>query len=387
MRFSSLLTGPAFLRPPGATHGWRVGGATVASVAIALALSAGLIAWTGDSPIASARAIYDGSVASQDAWTTTLLYVAPLLLVAVGSCISSSAGVFNIGQEGQVMIGALTGAWVGLRLAISGPVLLVLVALGAAAGGAMWAGLCALMYRTRGVNVVVSTLLMTFIAAQVVSYAVNTSWFLQESRMNGGLVSSESNQLPSAARLGSFGHYPDLRINGGLIMALVAAGAVALLLARTRWGFRLRLRGLNPRVAQHAGVRVVALGAIALMISGAFAGLAGMVLLASPVGTNRLQPNISANIGWDGLLVALVARQRPVVAIPVALLFGALRSGGSYLAATGVPPYLVDVVKSLLVLAFVLPGVLVTMLDRRTRAARSTRAVSSRTVVTSEVVA
>ena len=88
MRLPSLPIAPALVRQPGATHGWRVAGATVASVAIALALSAGLIAWTGDSPIASARAIYDGSVASQDAWTTTLLYVAPLLLVAVGLIIS-----------------------------------------------------------------------------------------------------------------------------------------------------------------------------------------------------------------------------------------------------------------------------------------------------------
>src|SRR5256885_8228761 len=93
-------------------------------------------------------------------------------LVAVGSCISSTAGVFNIGQEGQVAIGALAGAWVALRLAINGPLLLILVALAAAVGGGVWAGVCAIMHRVRRVNVVVSTLLMTFVAAQVVSYAV-----------------------------------------------------------------------------------------------------------------------------------------------------------------------------------------------------------------------
>jgi ABC-type uncharacterized transport system permease subunit len=80
------------------------------------------------------------------------------------------------------------------------------------------------------------------------------------------------------------------------------------------------------------------------------------VLLTSPVGANRLQPGMSVSIGWDGLLVALVARNRPLLALPVALLFGALRAGGGFLAATGVPPYLVDVVKALLVLAFVVVG-------------------------------
>ncbi len=85
--------------------------------------------------------------------------------------------------------------------------------------------------------------------------------------------------------------------------------------------------GLNPRAARHAGVRVAALSGTALAVSGAFAGIAGAVLLTSPVGTNRLQGGISNNIGWDGLLVALVARNRPLMAIPVALLFGVLRSG------------------------------------------------------------
>lgn len=105
-----------------------------------------------------------------------------------------------------------------------------------------------------------------------------------------------------------------------------------------------------------------------LGLPGQDAGLAraaGAVLLTSPVGTNRLQPGISNNIGWDGLLVALVARNRPIMAVPVALLFGVLRSGGGFLAATGVPHFLMDVVKSLLVLAFVVPPVVTSALRRR----------------------
>lgn len=315
-------------------------------------------------------------MATWTAWTSTLLYAAPLLLVAVGACVSARSGTFNIGQEGQVLIGALFGAWVGLRLALPGPLLLVIVLVAAALAGGAWAALSSLMYRIRGVNIVVSTLLMIFIAQQVVAFAVNTPWLLQESRIGDAIVSPQSNPLPAGALLGSVGEYPNLQVNGGLLLALVGAVVVAVALARTRWGFRLTMLGLNPLAAKHAGVRVNALGGMALAISGAFAGLAGAVLLASPVGVNRLQPGIAMNIGWDGLLVALVARNRPLLTIPVALLFGVLRSGGGFLAATGVPPFLVDVVKALLVLAFVAPPVVIAMIRRRRAGVRTARAES-----------
>ncbi|MER7169170.1 ABC transporter permease [Micromonospora sp. NPDC000207] len=345
--------------------GWQVGAATVVTVSICLGLSALLIAATGGSPIAAAKALYQGGMASQSAWTSSLLYVAPLLLVAVGACVSARSGFFNIGQEGQVLIGALAGAFVGLRLALPGPLLLVVVLLAALLASGAWAGLSALMYRFRGVNVVVSTLLMTFLAQQLVAFAVNTPWLLQESRLGTGVVSPQSNPLPENARLVSFGQFPNLQVNTGLILALVVAVALALALARTRWGFRLKMLGLNPVTARHAGVKVGLLGGLALATSGALAGLAGALLLTSPVGTNRLQPGMSLNIGWDGLLVALVARNNPLLSIPVAVLFGVLRAGGGFLAATGVPSILVDVVKALLVLAFVAPPVVIGMLRRR----------------------
>lgn len=372
---------------PGA-GGWLTAGLMVLAVAAALGLSSVLIAATGGSPVDSIRALWDGSVADRTAWTGTLLNTAPLLLVAVGACVSARSGTFNIGQEGQVLVGALAGAWAGLRLALHGPLLLVVVMVAAALGGGVWAGLSALMLRIRGVNVVVSTLLMTFVAQQLVTYAVSTSWFLQESAVGSSAIArSESNPIPADAQLRTFGQYPGLQLNTGLIVAVVAALVVALLLARTRWGFRLTMLGLNPLAARHAGVRVVALGGLALAISGAFAGLAGGVLLASPIGSNRLQAGVSDNIGWDGLLVALIARSRPLVAVPVALLFGILRSGGDFLAATGIPSYLVDVAKSLLVLAFVAPSVLVAMLERRRTAARASTLTANPLPTRQEVAA
>lgn len=345
--------------------GWTVALAIGLSVFLALGLSAALIAVTGFSPGAARTAIYTGSLGSAAAISSTLLYTAPLLLVALGTCVSSRAGVFNIGQEGQVLIGALAGAWVGLRLAIGGPVLQVLVLLAAAIGGGLWAGLSAVMYRWRGVNIVVSTLLMTFIAAQLIHFSVAMPWFLQQSRGTKLVVAAQSNQLPAGALLGSIGRYPNLQVNTGLLIAAGLTVMIAVALAHTRWGFQLKVVGLSPGAARHSGIRIARVSGLALVLSGAFSGLAGAVLLTSPIGTHRLQPGLSGSIGWDGLLVALVARNRPVLCVPVAFLFGVLRAGGNFLSATGVPFYLVDVVKSLLVLALVVPPVAAQEIDRR----------------------
>lgn len=373
----------AQLRP--GRDGWMTAGLTAVLVAVAAGASALLLVLTGGSPSASADAIWTGSLSDATGWTTTLLNTAPLLLVAVGACVCASAGTFNIGQEGQVLIGGLVGAWVGLRLAMPGPMLVVVVLVAAAVGGGAWAALSAVMLRLRGVNVPVSTLLMTFLAIQLVTFAVSTPWLQESAQGSSGIADAASNPLPAGARLGGFGQYPSVQWNIGLFIALLAAVGVAVVLTRSRWGFRVRMLGLNPLTAKHTGVRVAALGGFALALSGAFAGLAGGLLLVSPVGTNRLQAGLSDNFGWDGLLVALVARNRPLVAIPVSLVFAVLRAGGDFLSATGVPYYLVDVVKALLVLAFVAPPVLVDLFRRRRGA--TPRATPGLSVVPTKVKA
>ncbi|WP_305787044.1 ABC transporter permease [Symbioplanes lichenis] len=335
-----------------------VAGVSALAVVAALALSGMLIAVTGGSPGAALRALVQGSLGDATAVSMTLLYAAPLLLVAVGACVSARAGAFNIGQEGQVLIGALAGAAAGLRLAVPGPLLVVVVLLAAGLAAGAWASLSSLMHELRGVDIAVSTLLMTFLAQQIVAYAVTTPWLLQESRLGAAAALPQSNKVPAGGLLGSFGDYPGLQVNAGLLVGLTAAVLMAVALRHTRWGFRLTMTGLNPAAARHAGVPVGRMGGMALAVSGALAGVAGAVLLTSPLSTNRLQPGGSLGLGWDGLLVALIARNRPLLTIPVAALFAMLRSGGGFLAATGVPSYLVDVVKALLTLAFVAPALL-----------------------------
>jgi simple sugar transport system permease protein len=336
------------------------------SVGVALAISALIVSLTHGSPTKVFSALYDGSVNGWGQVGYTLDNATPLLIVAIGTIVTVRAGYFNIGQEGQLTIGAMCAAFVALKVDGPGMLILVLALLAAAAGGAVWAGICALLRFWRGIDVVISSLLLIFVAGQLLSYVLSTPRLLQEN-ISGGAQLTESDQLPSKVQLHRFGSYPHLNFSSGLLIALGLALVIGVFTTRTKWGFRLRMLGLNPVVAKRAGVSAAVLGSVAIVISGACAGVAGGVMLTGQ--SYRITPTISNNVGWNGLLVALVARNNPYVAIFVALLFGALEAGGGFLATTGVPNDLVNIVQALVVLAVVFPPAVLEL--RRYRRARA----------------
>jgi ABC-type uncharacterized transport system permease subunit len=336
-----------------------------AAIGLALTASAFLVAITHGSGWSVFRSMYDGSVNGWGSFGYTLDYAAPLLIVALGTSISMRAGQFNIGQEGQLMIGALTGALVAIRLHGPGPLVLLLALAAAAAGGAAWAGIAAFLRFGRRVDIVIGSLLLTFVAGQVLAYAVNNQWIIQEHGA-GSARQAESSPVPSHARLPRLGSYPHANIGTGLLLALVLALVVSTLLARSRWGFRLRILGLNPTAARRAGISAALFGGTAIVLSGAFAGLAGGVMLTGTA--YRLTPTFSNNVGWTGLLVALVARNDSGAAVATALLFGALEAGGSFLSTAGIPTDLVPIVQALVVLGVVAPPAFLQL--RRTRRGR-----------------
>jgi ABC-type uncharacterized transport system permease subunit len=257
---------------------------------------------------------------------------------------------------------------IALKVPGPGPMIIVLTLIGAAVGGALWAGIAALLRFSRGVDIVISTLLLNFIAEQVLSFAVNRTYLLRETTHNLQSL-PQSNRMPGDTRLPHLGHFPGFNVSTGVFIALAAVILVSIALRRTRWGFRMRMLGLNPRAARRAGVSVVALGSGALLLSGGFAGLAGGTMLTGTV--FRMQPGFSSNVGFNGLLVALIARGSALWTIPVAFFFGALQAGGGLLAATGVPRYLVNVVQALLVLAALFPPVFIELQTRHRQARRA----------------
>ena len=350
---------------PSTARTWRSGAVLhVVCIAGALALSALLVGLTGHSWTRVFRALLDGALLAPGRWGNTLTVAMPLLLVALGTVVAVRAGLFNIGQEGQLLVGAIVMAVIGTRT--DGPGVLLLLgglALGAVAGGG-YAGLAAAMRYRRGVPEVLSTLLLVFVALQLGGYAVTTDWFLRDTDPNRPQAAQTSAALPGDARL------PEIDLFGntfslGVLVALLLAGVVAFMLARTVWGWRLRVLGHNPQVAQRVGIPAGRSGGAALVVSGAFAGLAGALMLVAGASSYRFTPGFSANIGWQGLLVALLARGRPLLCIPMAFLFAGLRTGAGFLAATGVDRRVVDVTQALLVLALLLPAAVAALRERR----------------------
>jgi simple sugar transport system permease protein len=337
----------------------------VVSIAVALVASAVLIAITGGPWHKVLSALLDGSFRNAGRWGGTFAEAAPLLLVALGAIVSTRAGLVNIGQEGQVAVGAALATFVLTRN--SGPVALVAALIGGFVGGALWAGLAALLRYWRKVPEVISTLLLVFVASQGTGYLLTRTFLLLDPDPNKPNRVQTSAQVDPSTRIGQiriFGNEFPWSVPAVVLLAVL----VGVVLHRTVWGFRLNVLGRNPRTAQRTGVSVVRSGTAALAVGGAMAGLAGAAMLAGGAANYRYTPGFANSVGWEGLLVALVARNRPLVCIPVALVFAALRTGAGFLAATGVERSIVDVVRALLVLALLVPPAIAAVRRRRAAA-------------------
>lgn len=333
------------------------------SLLAALVISAILVTSTGGSPSQVFSALLDGSFRAPGRWGNTLATAAPLLLVALGTVIAYRANLVNIGQEGQLIMGAAAAAFVGTRMSGYGPMLLVLAIIAGLGGGALWAGIAAGM-RLRRVPEVISTLLLVALGFQLAGYFTTRTFLLLDRDPNKPNRVFVSEQLSEDVRL------PEIHLFGNdvsisVVIALLVAIGLSFVLARTVWGLRLRMLGVNPRAALRVGVSARGMGSLALILSGAFAGVAGALMFTGGVANFTFTPGFSNNIGWEGLLVALVARNHPLVVVPVALIFAALRTGAGFLAATGVERKIVDVVQALLVLALLIPPAILFVRQRR----------------------
>jgi general nucleoside transport system permease protein len=322
------------------------------SVGVALGLCALLVVATGGSATKVLSAMLDGAIRSPGAWGLTISTATPLLIVAVGSIVQGKAGMSNIGQEGQFLIGAGGAAFVATRMQAPGWVIIsTSLAVGAVAA-LLWTMVPVVLKFTRKVPEVISTLLMLFIAVQLAQFALTKRWFLSsrstDSRVNNGEALKPGARMPTLEVFGN-------QISWSAVIAIVLTITVALVLGRTTTGFKIRMLGLNERTARRAGVSAAIIGGGALLFSGLAAGLAGGVYLTSDVGPGRFTAGISNNLGWQGLLVALLARQRAALAIPMAFVFASLRTGSNFLAATGVDRQIADVVQAMLVLALLVP--------------------------------
>jgi simple sugar transport system permease protein len=311
-----------------------------------LVLAAGL-QLAGYDAAAALGALWRGAFGSWYAFTSaTLVRAVPLIIIGLGIALAFRGGALNIGAEGQFYAGAIAATWVGLHVATRPTVVGLPAVLAAAvlAGGA-WVVVPVWLRLRYGVLEVISTLLLNFVAASLVSLMVQGP--LQESQH----IYPQSDPLPAAARLPVL---PGTRLHAGLVLALLAVAGLWYLFARTLWGFRLAAVGAGPRAAEISGrVDARRVAAVALLGSGALAGLAGGVEVAGV--SYALFQNLSPGYGFTGIAVALLARLRPLGVLVTGVLFGALEAGaGAMQREAGIPAVAVYVVEAVVILVVLL---------------------------------
>ena len=298
--------------------------------------------------------------------TETLTVATPLILAGLGVAVAFRAGLFNIGAQGQLLIGAALAAWVGFAWQLPVGVHLLAVVLAGAAGGALWGGIVGLLKARTGAHEVILTIMLNYIALNLVAYLLTRPAFLRPGSSN-----------PVSPQVAETAMFPRLlgeqfRLHWGFVLAILATVLVAWLLHRSTVGFELRAVGANPRAARTAGISVTRGYVVVMLLAGALAGLAGVAQVA---GTERaLTSGIAASFGFDAITVALLGRSRPWGTFFAGLLYGAFRAGGVTMQSmTGTNIDIVLVVQSLIVLFIALPPLLRTGQDRaRARRGRGT---------------
>ena len=281
--------------------------------------------------------------------TDTLTNATPLIIAGLGMAVAFRAGLFNIGGQGQMILGAITACYVGIAWNLPPVAHLLLAVVGAGLGGLVWGGIAGVLKARTGANEVIVTIMLNSIAAHLLSQVLSLKAFNGEGETGNrkSLTVADAAQYPSLAG-------DSFRLHAGFLLALLVAVAVWWLMERSRLGFQLRATGLNADAARTAGMSVPWVTSLVMMISGALCGLAAT---APVLGTQKsMDESVVGTIGFDAITVALLGRSRPVGTVLAGLLFGALRAGGTAMqAAPGTHIKIVLVLQSTIVLFIAAP--------------------------------
>ncbi|HXY72283.1 MAG TPA: ABC transporter permease [Actinomycetota bacterium] len=346
--FSALVVGAVIivLATPSAMTAWHY-----ALVSPGTALSE---SW--DAITSAYGALLSGALGSRQAISETLVSTTPLLMAGLGVALAFRAGLFNIGGEGQLILGAMGATWAGFSfrgLPILVHLPLALLA-GAVAGGA-WAFIPGILKARTGAHEVITSMMLNYVALNLLGWVLIQKEFCATNPCTDAIskVVAQGSRLPHIA--GS-----NLRVNLGIVLAVLFAIGVAWLLQRSTLGFEFRMIGLNADAAGVAGVSTKRLYVVVMTMSGMLVGLAGAF---SVLGVDyQLSPAYGGTTGFDAITVAILGHGSPLGVALASLLFGAFISGGRAMqVSTGIPLQLVVVIQAVLVLFVAAPGVIRTI--------------------------
>ena len=320
------------------------------NLVLALIVSGAVVAYIGENPVEAMRIMVNGAVGSAYGWGYTLYYATNFVFTGLAVAVAFHARLFNIGGEGQAALGGLGVALVALALPWPHwSLALIACTLSAAAFGAAWAFLPAWLQAKRGSHIVITTIMFNFIAAALLNY-------LLIGPLQGSGMSPETARFPEGAHLPTaydmawwLGFNRSAPLNVAFLVALLACVAVWFLIWRTRLGYEIRAYGHSEPAAVYAGINPVKITVIAMLVSGALAGM--MAVNAVQGEAERLVLDPVQGAGFIGIAVALMGRSHPFGVLLAAILFGILYQGGAELEfATSVPREMIVVIQALVIL-------------------------------------
>jgi len=316
----------------------------VIAVAAALLVGAGFIVAVGQDPAQVYGAMATGVFGSAYGWGQVLFKATPLIFTGLAVALGFRAGLFNIGAEGQALMGSFVMGAVGAWLAPMAPGLVVLLvaAVCGMATGAAYAAIPGFLKARFGAHEVINTIMLNFVAAALINYFGHAAYVH---------ATVHTPELPPGAMLARLSTWcPPLAgspVNLSLFLAALACVAVGLLLWRTPFGYELRATGMNPAAAEYGGTRVPAVWVKAMALSGALSALVGVNFVLGYKG--YFESNFTSGVGFLGIAVALLGRTHPLGIVIAALFFGALSQGGLVINSM-VPKELVDILQAIVIL-------------------------------------
>ncbi|WP_321972164.1 ABC transporter permease [Paratractidigestivibacter sp.] len=309
----------------------------VVSMLLALIVGAVIIVCLGKNPIEGYAAMLQGSVGDLSKIGKTLERACPLIFTSLTAVFAYKCGVFNLGGEGQFIMGGCAAAYAVITFGLDGvPALLVALVMGIIFGG-LWGLLPGILKITRGLNEMITTIMFNYIALYFMEFLYKNVY------SDEGLPQTPA--MPKSAHLVDIGP-----AHAGVIVAIILGIFLWYLIFRTSFGFKIRAVGLNPTAARVNGFPVRFLVLAAFVISGAVAGLGGAVELFGKT-PFRLADGFGSGFGFDGVAIALIAQLNPAASIVVAIVFGMLSTGGTMMQSViGVPTAIVDIIRGLIII-------------------------------------
>jgi simple sugar transport system permease protein len=340
------------LEPRAQPPRWLSAALTLAALGVALVISGVIIALVGGDPIRSYLHILNAAFGSVGVLSDTLVKATPLLLTGLACALAFRMHLWNIGAEGQFLLGAWGASAVVLAPILPpgtpGFIVIPAMMLAGAAAGAVWGLIPGILRARLGVNEIIVTLMLNYVALFWIQFWVFGPW------SEGGF--QQTAPFPPEAFLprltdlsSSVPGFAGLTVHLGFVFGLVAAGIVWVVLERSRWGYEIRLAGDSPRAARYAGIDIARNIIVVFAISGALAGLAGMSEVSGVV--HRLQDRISPGYGFTAIIIAYLARFDPLKVIVASVLFGALILAGREIQPSGVPAMIQGIILFSLIVA------------------------------------